>query len=186
MQDILLGFGSNLGDRQAALKQGIDHLIRLGGLHELRCSRIYATAPVGVMDQPDFLNLAVRAKCDLSVTQLLRHCKETEKALGRRQRKRWHAREIDIDILLFAQDCVERENLIVPHERMHERRFVLEPAAEIASDMLHPGRGASVGELLLSCPDTSPVRLFVPNDLSPEMSSSQAPEHAQKVGKAST
>ena len=166
--DILLGFGSNLGDRRAALSGSLRRLQELAELRGLRCSRIYATAPYGVTDQPDFLNMAVRAHCALPADELLRRCKAIEQEFGRRPRERWHAREIDIDILLYGREQISTAVLTVPHPQMHLRRFVLLPAADVAADMIHAGRAADVAQLLELCGDAGRVDVFGAPPCSPD------------------
>ncbi len=158
--DILLGFGSNLGDRRAALAGSLRRLEQVAHLRRVRCSRLYATAPYGVEDQPDFLNMAVRAQCALPADELLRLCKTIEKEFGRRPRERWHAREIDIDILLYGREQINTAVLTVPHPQMHLRRFVLLPAADVAADMVHTGRDADVARLLELCGDAGRVDVY--------------------------
>ncbi len=166
--DILLGFGSNLGDRRAALVGSLRRLEQTAALRRVRCSRLYATAPYGVEDQPDFLNMAVRAQCALPAEELLRLCKTIEKEFGRRPRARWHAREIDIDILLYGREQISTAELTLPHAQMHLRRFVLLPAAEIAADMIHAGFDADVAQLLEQCDDAGRVDVHDAAPCSPD------------------
>lgn len=155
---VLLSLGANLGDRQATLERAAT-LLRdeaLGG--EIRCSAVYETDPVGYREQPPFLNIAAAGETCLPPEELHAVCRGIERRLGRRERPRWHEREIDIDILLYGGAVLANETLEIPHPRMTERRFVLEPAAEIAPEMPHPLAGKTLRELAAECADTSQVR----------------------------
>jgi 2-amino-4-hydroxy-6-hydroxymethyldihydropteridine diphosphokinase len=135
-----LSLGSNLGDRRANLEEAVR---RLGEIGEVKAtSGYYETAPVDFTRQPDFLNIAIALETDKMPRQLLHALQEIERALGRK-RASGNAnvkgpRTLDIDILLFGSAIVDTPELKIPHPRMHERRFVLEPLAEIAPDLRHP------------------------------------------------
>jgi 2-amino-4-hydroxy-6-hydroxymethyldihydropteridine diphosphokinase len=144
-----VSLGSNLGDRRANLQEA---LRQLGEIGEIKAaSSYYETAPVDFTRQPDFLNIAVALETDKMPRQLIHALQEIERALGR---KRTSAaanikgpRTIDIDILLFGASIIETPELTIPHPRMHERRFVLEPLAEIAPDLRHPVLKRTMREL---------------------------------------
>ncbi len=133
---VYLSLGSNLGDRRANLEAAIARLSDLGTITAV--SSIYETEPVGFAAQPDFLNCAVALETDLMPRQFLHRVLAIEQALGRKRRVAKGPRTLDIDIVLFGNSVVETAELTIPHPAMHERRFVLEPLAEIAADVRHP------------------------------------------------
>lgn len=155
---VLLGLGANLGDRETALRKAVELLVERRAIYSPVLSSVYETAPVGYTEQPPFLNMVVAAGTLLLPGKLLAVCREVEKAVGRVEREKWHERELDIDILLYHTKIVAQGECIVPHPRMHERRFVLEPAAEIVPGMVHPVLRKTIAELLQQCGDTSSVR----------------------------
>ena len=139
MAEAALGLGTNLGDREAALARAVALLEQMPDIEVTAISGLYASAPWGVEDQPDFLNLCLLIETDLGPMQLLHACKAVEAALGREARERWGPREMDVDVLLMPGIELDTETLAIPHPRMAERRFVLEPLAEIAPDWLLDG-----------------------------------------------
>ena len=142
---VYLSLGSNMGDRAANLRQAIDGLRSLGEV--VAVSSFYETEPVEVTAQPWFLNCAVSLDTEKMPKQLMRQVLELEQSLGRRRLQKKGPRLIDIDILLFGSSIIDTKELVVPHPAMHERRFVLEPLAEIAPDVRHPGLKKTVREL---------------------------------------
>lgn len=126
-----LGLGSNLGNRRENIKKALYYLAKTKGITIEKFSRIYETDPVGGPPQNKFLNAAVRIKTSLSPFALLKVVKKIEKYLGRKKRGHYAPREIDLDILLYADKVIKRKNLIIPHPRMFEREFVLKPLREI-------------------------------------------------------
>jgi 2-amino-4-hydroxy-6-hydroxymethyldihydropteridine diphosphokinase len=152
---IYLSLGSNIGDRKSNIEKAIDSLSE-AGIKVLQVSSFYETEPVGVIDQPIFLNVVLAIATALQPTDLLAICLKVEKMLGRVRKKRWGPRVIDIDILVYHQQEIKTEELCIPHPRLHERRFVLVPLCEIASqDKIINNQTA--GELLAKLIDSSGV-----------------------------
>ena len=137
-----VGLGANLGDREATIRAAVAALPGVVAVSELR-----ETDPVGVADQPCFLNGVAALETELSARELLDALLEIEHQLGRERRERWGPRTIDLDLLLYGEERVDEPGLTVPHPRLHERRFALEPLAELAPDALIPGRGRVVDAL---------------------------------------
>ncbi len=153
---VYLGLGSNMEDRQDNLQKASDLLsqrLRMG-----RVSSIYDTEPVGVINQPRFLNLVCQVYTTLAPTALLALAKGFELKLGRAHGKSNAPRPIDIDILFYGDQVVETPELVIPHPRLAERAFVLIPLAEIAPDLVHPISGKTVRELLQGLADKQDVR----------------------------
>lgn len=140
-----LSLGSNLGDRLGRLREALERLGRLDGVRLERVSAVYETEPVGVKDQPPFLNLAARIETTLEPLQLLDAAKRIEREMGRRPGPRWGPRPVDIDILLHGAAVMETPRLTLPHPAMLGRAFVLVPLAEIAPDLVLPD-GRTAGE----------------------------------------
>lgn len=153
---VYLSLGSNLGDRAANLRTAIQNLQELGQV--TTTSSFYETEPVDVKEQPWFLNCAVKLETELMPKQLLKAVLALEERMGRRRKQAKGPRTIDIDILLFGNSIIESKELVVPHPRMHERRFVLEPMAEIAGDVRHPGLKKSMRELRDAIADGAAVK----------------------------
>jgi 2-amino-4-hydroxy-6-hydroxymethyldihydropteridine diphosphokinase len=136
-----ISIGSNIGERLLHLKDAVRALHTHNEVSVLSVSSIYETAPVGYTDQEDFLNIVIEIKTSLDAYNLLSVCQEIEQELGRIRTVRWGPRIVDLDILLYNNDNINAENLIIPHPRMHERAFVLIPLLEIAPDAVHPVSG---------------------------------------------
>ncbi|PTX55265.1 2-amino-4-hydroxy-6-hydroxymethyldihydropteridine diphosphokinase [Melghirimyces profundicolus] len=139
-----LGLGTNLGRRMANLEEALLRLHETEGVRITRLSSLYETAPVGYLNQPDFLNACAEVKTDRSPDELLQVLLGVERDLHRVRTVRWGPRTIDLDLLLYGDAVIRRENLTVPHPRMTERPFVLLPLAEIAGDVPVPGTGRTV------------------------------------------
>ncbi|MGI2329746.1 2-amino-4-hydroxy-6-hydroxymethyldihydropteridine diphosphokinase [Planococcus sp. YIM B11945] len=131
MNDSYLSLGSNMGDRLDMLKQAVRYLTEHPAIEVAEISSLYETEPVGFTDQHPFLNMAVHINTALSAHELLDICQEIEQRLDRKRIIRWGPRTIDLDILLFNQENMNTERLVVPHPRMHERAFVLIPLLEL-------------------------------------------------------
>ena len=136
---VYVALGSNLGDREANLKKALAMLIETPHLYVRRISSFIENPAVGgPEDSPDFLNAAVELVTTLSPHALMKRLLEIEREMGRTREKKWEPRCIDLDLLLFADQIISDDTLIVPHPLMHERRFVIEPLAEIAPNVVHP------------------------------------------------
>jgi 2-amino-4-hydroxy-6-hydroxymethyldihydropteridine diphosphokinase len=144
---VYIALGSNLGDRAEYLRQAREQ-IDAPDLRLLRASSTYETAPRDVEDQPWFLNQVIECETELFPRQLLARLQKIERAMGRKRRIAKGPREIDLDILLFGDAIVKAPGLEVPHPRMAERRFVLEPLAELAPEKKHPGTRRTMREML--------------------------------------
>ncbi len=155
---VLISFGSNLGDRAGIIKKAAEIIISKGIVKNTVLSSFYETEPVGYSPQPWFINSAMKGYSSLDEHTLISKLKEIETFLGRATREKWHEREIDIDLLIYGASIIDDSLLTIPHPRMHERRFVLIPAAEIAGDFHHPVFGISINEMLNKCKDQSVVK----------------------------
>jgi 2-amino-4-hydroxy-6-hydroxymethyldihydropteridine diphosphokinase len=153
---VYLSLGSNVGDRKARL---LDALGRLSVLAPVAAvSSFYETEPVEVTDQPWFLNAVVAIETEQSPEQLMASVLQIEEAMGRQRVQKKGPRSIDIDILHFGDQIVNSSDVTIPHPAMHERRFVLEPLAEIAPDLRHPVLNKTTRELLDMLPPGQAVR----------------------------
>ncbi len=142
-----IGIGSNVGDRVENLRQALEHLDGIMSLERL--SATYETAPRYVLDQPPFLNMAVGGDTPLEPLLLLEQLKKFEIDIGRvPTEERYGPRAIDLDILFYGSDVVNKPGLSIPHPLMAEREFVLRPLADIAPNFRHPVMGCSVAEIL--------------------------------------
>lgn len=133
-----IGFGSNIGNRLAYIQDAINALSEVEEITLQNISSLYETEPVGEQPQAKFLNGVVAIKTSLSPQTLLHTLKQIETTVGRQHRTRWGPREIDLDILIYGDLCLQTPKLTIPHPEMHLRRFVLVPLAEIAHDLVHP------------------------------------------------
>jgi 2-amino-4-hydroxy-6-hydroxymethyldihydropteridine diphosphokinase len=144
-----IALGSNLGDRRASIEGALTALAEAPGIRLVRTSSIIETAPVGGPGgQGAYLNGVVEVRTSLSAEELLDALQLIENRFGRERSVRWGPRTLDLDLLLYDDAVIESQRLAVPHPRMHERRFVLEPLCDIAPDVVHPVLGCTARELL--------------------------------------
>ena len=158
-----VGMGSNLGDRAGNLLLALRGMTA-AGLNVSRLSSVYETEPAGVAEeQPAFLNMVVELGPPLPESgELLRLLLDVERSLGRRRERPLAPRTLDLDLLLYEAEVVESEPLTLPHPRLHLRRFVLAPLAELIPDSLHPTLGATFARLLAATPERPCARLWTP------------------------
>lgn len=161
---ILLGLGSNIGDREKNIKSAIYQLNKRGKVTIEKISSLYETKPVGLVSQPNFLNLVVSIHTKLTPYELLEECLYTEMQLGRVRKQRWGPRNIDIDILVYHNYVIQDEVLEIPHPRLHERAFVLIPLLDIARN-IPVYHKLTPGELLQRIGDNGDVALYKKMDL---------------------
>lgn len=157
---VYLSLGSNVGDRSTNLQTAIDHLRALGKV--VAVSSLYETEPVELTAQPWFLNCVVKLETEKMPRQLLAAILAIEQQMGRRRSLKKGPRTIDIDILLFGASVIGGKGLTVPHPAMHQRRFVLEPLAEIAPNVCHPVFKQTIRELRDALPQGGAVRKISP------------------------
>ncbi len=158
MKIVYLALGSNIGDRAANLADARERIAE-SQIKVRRESSIYETAPRDLLDQPWFLNQVIECETDLMPRALLGRLKKIERAMGRKKIVINGPRVIDIDIVLFGNFVIDLEGLRIPHPRMQERRFVLEPLAELSPDLRHPVLKKSIRELLALVNDQQVKRL---------------------------
>ena len=140
-----LGLGSNLGDRLATLRQARQALHQTAKTRVIATSFLYRTTPLGgPPDQPDYLNGVIKLATGLEPLELLHRCQALEATFGRQRSERWGARTLDIDLLLFADRVIDAEELQLPHPRLTEREFVLQPLCDLAPESVHPQSGQTL------------------------------------------
>jgi 2-amino-4-hydroxy-6-hydroxymethyldihydropteridine diphosphokinase len=161
---VYLGLGSNLGQREANLAQAVRLLVNSGQVKLLRSSSIYEAEPWGFTDQPSFLNAVLEIATILSPVALLELVKIVEAEVGREPTFRWGPRLIDVDILLYGDQVVQRDepDLQIPHPRLGERAFVLVPLAELAPELVNPLLKVRVDQLAAGVEGKEGVKLWGP------------------------
>lgn len=147
-----IALGSNLGDKEANLRQALKMLL-VKGLQIRSVSSFFKTEPYGVTDQPEFINAVACVKTDLAPEKLLKLLLDTELEMGRVRLRHWGERNIDLDLLLYDDLIYYSEKLVLPHPDMQNRFFVLQPLSEIAVDKIHPVYKKSIQTLLKSLTD---------------------------------
>jgi 2-amino-4-hydroxy-6-hydroxymethyldihydropteridine diphosphokinase len=156
-----IGIGSNLGDRKANYFEALDRIQKLPGTHIVKQSSLYESEPLGDA-KTWFVNAVIEIETESSAEDLLKRLKGIEATMGRKRvrGKRWGSRIIDLDILFFNGEIINKRNLKVPHPELHNRRFVLAPLSELAPQMIHPKLAVSVSELLAGLKDTKKIHLL--------------------------
>jgi 2-amino-4-hydroxy-6-hydroxymethyldihydropteridine diphosphokinase len=158
---VYIGIGSNLGDRRANIVEAIERMSQLPGTRVVRASSLYESEPLGDA-KTWFVNGVVELDTEQAPDPLLKTLQAIEEAMGRKRvkGKRWGSRIMDLDILLYDQDVIEKRTLKVPHPELHKRRFVLLPLAELAPQVVHPQLGQSISTLLATVKDDKRVVLM--------------------------
>ena len=158
---VYIGIGSNLGDRRANIVEAVERMSQLAGTRVVRTSSLYESEPLGDA-KTWFVNGVIELDTEQFAEPLLKLLLAIEEAMGRKRvkGKRWGSRIIDLDILLYDQDVIEKRTLKVPHPELHKRRFVLLPLAELAPQVVHPQLGQSVSTLLATVKDNKRVVLM--------------------------
>ena len=164
MQEVILLLGSNLGNKIKYLT-GAEMLISEKIGHIINKSSLYRSEPWGFKDPEYFFNRVVIIRTRFSALRVLSFCLAIEKKMGRKRKKGvFEARTIDIDLLFYGNEIIRQKNLIVPHPRLHLRRFTLEPLCELVPDLIHPLMNTSMVQFLSACPDNSLVERLPENE----------------------
>jgi len=161
LTNVYLSLGSNRGDRNFHIQQAIKLLQRPKVTIPIAVSPLYETEPWGNPQQPWFLNCVLRLKTNLKPYSLFKRLKAIEGELGRPpDSAKWAPRAIDLDILIYGKQLINTKTLKIPHPLMSQRRFVLQPLADLEGELIIPGLNQTVNELLAVCPDAGRVELF--------------------------
>jgi len=163
MHRVYVGLGSNLGDRKANIREAEEKLAALPDTRIVKASSLYESEPLGNA-KTWFVNSVLEIETEFEPEELLKRTKAIETAMGRKRvkGKRWGSRIIDLDLLLFDNQTVNKRNLKLPHPEMQKRRFVLLPLSELAPHVTHPQLGATISELLGGLKDPKKVVLLRP------------------------
>ncbi len=145
-----LALGANIGDTHKSFQDFLDKVDACKEIERVATSSFIETPPYGVLDQPNFLNGAMKIKTIFTPIELLRYCKRAEQEAGRVKLRHWGERSLDVDIICYEQEVIFEDSLKIPHPEMHMRDFVLKPLVEIEPYLMHPIRGQNVTELLKS------------------------------------
>jgi 2-amino-4-hydroxy-6-hydroxymethyldihydropteridine diphosphokinase len=158
---VFIGIGSNLGDRRANCREARRRIAELPNTRVVKESSLYESEPHGDA-KTWFGNSVIEIETELNAAELLKRLKAIEEAMGRKRvkGKRWGSRVIDLDILFFDMEIIDKRNLKVPHPQLPNRRFVLVPLSELAPQLVHPSLNASISELLATAKDPKKVHLM--------------------------
>lgn len=159
MNKIILGLGTNLGDRFKNIELAYQLIEEKIGAITAK-SKLYETAPWGVLDQPDFINSCISIESNLTPKECLKMISEIENEMGRIRYQKWGARLIDIDILFFGNEIINQEELSVPHPFIQERIFVIKPLEDIIETYIHPVLKESIKALSLKCTDNTAFKVL--------------------------
>jgi len=156
-----IGIGSNLGDRKANYLEAIQRIQQIAGTRVVKQSSLYESEPLGDA-KTWFVNAVIEIETEASADELLKRLKAIEAAMGRKRvrGKRWGSRIIDLDILFFDSEIINKRTLKVPHPELHNRRFVLAPLSELAPQLIHPKLTVTISELLAGLKDKKKVHLL--------------------------
>ena len=152
-----IGVGSNLDDPASQCVEAVRQVSAVSGIKFLRRSSLYRTEPVGFIEQEWFVNVVIEIRTVLSPRELLNALRTIENCMGRARGPKWGPRVIDLDILLYGQEIIQDDTLVIPHPELHKRRFVLAPLCELASYVIHPAFGISIRGLMDRLNDESRV-----------------------------
>lgn len=159
MNNVFVGLGSNLDDPLSQLKRAIDSLKQIKSIELCNISNFYRSAPMGPQDQPAYINAVVEISTNLSAEELLDCLQNIENKQGRVRLERWGARTLDLDILLYGKDEINTERLVVPHNGLSERNFVLYPLCDLVDESFEIPKLGKMSKLLPSCSMTGITRL---------------------------
>ena len=159
MNRVFIGLGSNLDDPLLQLNKAIEQLKQLKTLTFIKASSFYRSPPMGPQDQPDYINAVVEVTTELTAEKLLDQLQQIENEQGRVRSQHWGARTLDLDILLFGNEVINTERLIVPHCGISQRNFVLYPLSELVDSSFEIPKLGKISELLAACPMTGLTRL---------------------------
>jgi 2-amino-4-hydroxy-6-hydroxymethyldihydropteridine diphosphokinase len=158
MSKVFLALGANLGDRRLNFIKSIDQLKKIGNIKAI--GGLYQSSAYGYTKQPFFYNSALLLDTTLAPDALLVACKGIEKLVGRKYRRRWRPRELDLDIIFYGNIVFNNKKLTVPHPDFHNRRFVLLPLVDICDNFISPTHTMTIAEILKNCPDTTSIKLI--------------------------